>query len=121
MSFKSEAVFGGFRKAIENDASLVSKVKGIFKYEITNAAGDKKTWVVNLKEGNGSVTEGDGKADCTITIKDDDFISLVNGKVNPQMAFMQGKLKVKGNIMLAQKLETLFSAVKKQQTPKAKL
>jgi len=29
------------------------------------------------------------------------------GKLNPQMAFMKGKLKIKGNIMLAQKLKAL--------------
>eukprot|EP00475_Leptophrys_vorax_P009044 TRINITY_DN1593_c0_g1_i1.p3 TRINITY_DN1593_c0_g1~~TRINITY_DN1593_c0_g1_i1.p3 ORF type:complete len:119 (-),score=47.03 TRINITY_DN1593_c0_g1_i1:708-1064(-) len=118
MSFASDAVFSSIAKAVEKDGeTLVKKIKGVFKYEITNSTGDKKVWVVNLKEGSGSVAEADGAADCTISIKDEDFVSLVNGKLNAQMAFMQGKLKLKGNIMLAQKLETLFSALR----PKSKL
>lgn len=32
------------------------------------------------------------------------------GKMNPQMAFMKGKLKIKGNIMLTQKLKALLDA-----------
>lgn len=65
------------------------------------------------------------KADCNITISDEDFVNLSSGKANPQQVifilnnkyalfiffikmFMKGKLKVKGNIMLAQKLEKLF-------------
>jgi len=66
------------------------------------------------------------KADTTLTIDDSDMIDLVSilniilllyivkktlfqalGKLNPQMAFMKGKLKIKGNIMLAQKLKAL--------------
>jgi len=37
------------------------------------------------------------------------FVVIIQalGKLNPQMAFMKGKLKIKGNIMLAQKLKAL--------------
>jgi 3-hydroxyacyl-CoA dehydrogenase/3a,7a,12a-trihydroxy-5b-cholest-24-enoyl-CoA hydratase len=115
-SFQSAAVFDELKQAVEKDPSLVSKVKGVFRFDITNASGKKKSWVVNLKDGNGSVLESsEGTSDCTIGVKEEVFSQLVAGKVNAQMAFMQGKLKLKGNIMLAQKLETIFSAVKKSQ------
>jgi 3-hydroxyacyl-CoA dehydrogenase/3a,7a,12a-trihydroxy-5b-cholest-24-enoyl-CoA hydratase len=61
---------------------------------------------------NNQIYEGQAKegvkVECTITLGDEDFVSLSKGKLNPQQAFMNGKLKVKGNIMLAQKLGNLF-------------
>ena len=48
------------------------------------------------------------KGDCTLALSDSDFVQLMTGKLNPQSAFMKGKLKVKGNLMLAQKLSALM-------------
>lgn len=50
----------------------------------------------------------EGKPNTTLTISDEDFMLLAEGKLNPQTAFMKGKLKVTGNIMLAQKLAPLL-------------
>lgn len=44
------------------------------------------------------------KPDITIAVSDADFVDLGNGKTTGQKAFMQGKLKVKGNMMLATKV-----------------
>ena len=64
-----------------------------------------------------SASAGD-KGDCTLSLSDSDFVALMTGKLNPQAAFMKGKLKIKGNVMLAQKLSALMPA--KPQKPKAK-
>ena len=34
---------------------------------------------------------------------DDDLVAIAQGKLNPQMAFMQGKMKIKGNMAAAMK------------------
>lgn len=47
-------------------------------------------------------------ADTTLTVSDDDFVDIALGKINPQVAFMKGKLKISGNIMLTQKLVPLL-------------
>ncbi len=76
------------------------------------------TYTIDLKNGSGSLTnKAADKADIVITISDDDFVALANGSLNAQQAFMSGKIKVKGNMGLAMKLNTVMAAAK----PKAKL
>lgn len=56
---------------------------------------------------NGMLTVHEGTAEhptLTITMQDDDLIKLFQGQLNPLMAFMTGKIKVKGDMTLAQKL-----------------
>ena len=57
--------------------------------------------------------DGNPKADMTLTVKDDDMVALAMGQLNPQSAFMQGKIKIKGNMGVAMKLDAVNQAVKK--------
>lgn len=50
------------------------------------------------------VTNEDKPADATIQISKTDFLALADGSLDPMMAFMQGKLRVQGDMMLAQRL-----------------
>ncbi|MBK7972460.1 MAG: SCP2 sterol-binding domain-containing protein [Deltaproteobacteria bacterium] len=60
---------------------------------------------VDLKSDSPSVTEGDaGNAECTITVSAQDFLDIDTGKLNPQVAFMSGKLRIKGDMSKAMKL-----------------
>lgn len=51
-------------------------------------------------------------ADVTIIVSDSNFVSLATGKLNAQKAYIMGKLKIKGNIMLASKISTVFGYLK---------
>jgi putative sterol carrier protein len=56
---------------------------------------------------DGAVTSVEGfapRADVTVKVKDDDLVKMFDGKLNPMTAFMTGRLKVKGDIGLAQRL-----------------
>ena len=52
------------------------------------------------------------RQDCTITMADADFVAMAEGKLDGMQAFMGGKLKIKGNMMLAQKLQSILEAAK---------
>jgi len=67
-------------------------------------------WLVELRDGSVTVTEGlDGDdADATITASKEVFERLVAGTQNPMMAYLTGKLKVSGDVNAALKLQTLF-------------
>lgn len=54
----------------------------------------------------------------TLSLSDEEFGKLVAGKANAQRLFMSGKLKVKGDVMKATKMEPIL---KKAQGSKAKL
>uniref|UniRef100_A0AAQ4QWK7 Hydroxysteroid (17-beta) dehydrogenase 4 n=1 Tax=Gasterosteus aculeatus aculeatus TaxID=481459 RepID=A0AAQ4QWK7_GASAC len=108
---QSELVFAEIGRRIKDSGSeLVRKVNAVFAWEITKDSRSAAEWTMDLKNGSGSLHRGPagGKADVTITVSDEDFMEVVQGRLNPQKAFFSGKLKVRGNIMLSQKLEVIL-------------
>jgi len=104
-----DAVFDEMRKGIAAEPSLVQKVGAVYQFVINGADGKSTSWTVDLKNGSGSVQQKAAeKADCTITMKEADFLSLVAGKLDAQQAFMKGQLNIGGNMGLAMKLGMLF-------------
>ncbi|XP_026177172.1 peroxisomal multifunctional enzyme type 2 isoform X2 [Mastacembelus armatus] len=108
---QSELVFAEIGRRIKDVGSeLVKKVNAVFAWEITKDGKNTAQWTIDLKNGSGSLHKGpySGKVDVTFTVSDEDFLDVVQGKLNPQKAFFSGKLKVRGNIMLSQKLEVIL-------------
>lgn len=105
-----EPVFDIIADRVKADGpTLVKKVRGSYLFKITGSDGTVVEWLVDLKNGNGSVTKSPGKkGDCTISMKDSDFMNMVMGKLGPQKAFFEGKLKVSGNTALALKLQSVM-------------
>lgn len=56
-----------------------------------------------------TVSNDDDDADVTLIVSEENFEGLMDGSLNPQMAFMMGKLKIDGDMGLALKLGDLFS------------
>jgi putative sterol carrier protein len=65
-------------------------------------------WKVDVDDGKVSVTEGGGDADVVISTSQETFEKIVAGDVNPTSAYMTGKLKIKGDMGAAMKLQKLF-------------
>jgi putative sterol carrier protein len=75
-----------------------------FLFDIDGAG----TWKVDVQDGSVNVTEGGGDADVTIATSEETFEKMVSGEQNPTSAYMTGKLKVKGDMGAAMKLQKLF-------------
>ena len=85
---------------------LPAKVKAVLGFEITKKKGGKPALIyeIDLKNGQGSVTQRTPEnADATFTMTDADFEKVCKGTLNPQIAFMQGKMKIKDNMAAAGK------------------
>ena len=82
-------------------------VNAVIQYEITGEGGG--TWYATIKDGTCSVTGGTAPSPgLTLTMSGQDWLDMLAGKLSGQMAFMSGKLKLKGDMGLAKKLPSLF-------------
>ncbi|KAE9416133.1 hypothetical protein Angca_007676, partial [Angiostrongylus cantonensis] len=91
---------------------LVEKLSAVYEFTLT---GDKERKVLlDLKNGDGSITEkDDDNADVKFTLAATDFAPMFTGKLTPTNAFMAKKLKIKGDMAKALKLEGVLKKLTK--------
>uniref|UniRef100_A0A8V0XRA3 Hydroxysteroid dehydrogenase-like protein 2 n=1 Tax=Gallus gallus TaxID=9031 RepID=A0A8V0XRA3_CHICK len=93
----------------ELNKEMVKSTQGVFQFELSGDEGG--TWYLDLKTSSGSA--GFGKppaaADVVMSMSSGDFVKMFTGKLKPTMAFMSGKLRIKGNMALAVKLEKMLT------------
>ena len=66
------------------------------------------TWTVVVTDGVVSVVQGEHEADCTISASEETLLKIARGEANATTAYMTGKLKIKGDMGAALKLQKLF-------------
>src|SRR5215208_8152458 len=86
------------------DESKTAGMNNSFLFDIDGAG----IWLVRVEGGKVNVTEGEQDADAVIKASEETFEKLVSGEQNPTSAYMTGKLKVKGDMGAAMKLQKLF-------------
>ncbi|XP_074850774.1 hydroxysteroid dehydrogenase-like protein 2 isoform X2 [Carettochelys insculpta] len=87
---------------------IVKTTQAVYMFELLGDGGG--TWYIDLKNKSGSAGFGEPpvKADVVMSMSSSDFVKMFSGKLKPTMAFMSGKLKIKGNMSLAIKLEKVM-------------
>lgn len=115
-SLQSQVIFDAISTELPNQKDVVKKVNGIILYEITQNGKPAAYYTLDLKYGSGSVygdkPKNNEKPNVTVTVDDGDFVKIATGQLEPTKAFMSGKLKAKGNIMLLQKLQGIMAGAK---------
>ena len=102
MVASSKEFFDGLEGRI--DPARTAGVTNTYLFDI-----EGQQWTVAVDDGAVKVTEGDaGGADCTISASDETFQKIANGEQNATSAYMTGKLKIKGDMGAAMKLQKLF-------------
>ena len=84
-----------------------AKLAGMSNSYLFDIEGEGQ-WLVKVADGAINVTEGGGEADATIQTNAETFDKIVAGEQNPTTAYMTGKLKIKGDLGAAMKLQKLF-------------
>lgn len=98
-------VFTAIGAYIAGHPDLVAQAKTLFQF---NLSEPDSNWVIDLKEGEGGVSEGEaGKADATLSVSEENFLAMCTGEADAQKLFFAGKLKIDGDMMAAAKLEFL--------------
>jgi putative sterol carrier protein len=86
------------------DPAKTAGMTNSYVFEIDGAG----TWKVDVDDGKVTVAEGGGEADATISATEETFQKIAAGEQNATTAYMTGKLKVKGDMGAAMKLQKLF-------------
>jgi putative sterol carrier protein len=89
------------------NAAAAANLSTTIQYRIT------KPMYLQLDNGQCSAHEGTAeKPNLTLIIADEDLKAMITGELNGISAFMSGKLKVEGDMMLAQRLPSIFDTAK---------
>ncbi len=100
------------KEAFDNMPATFQKDKAagmnaVYQFNITGEGGGE--WNAVITDGELTVNEGTHDSpSITLTVSSQDWLDVLSGKLNGQMAFMSGKLKIAGNMGLAMKLGTIF-------------
>ncbi len=86
------------------DSTKTAGMTNSYVFDIEGAG----TWKVDVDDGQITVSDGGGDADVTISASQETFEKIVAGEQNPTSAYMTGKLKIKGDMGAAMKLQKLF-------------
>ena len=103
-------IFREIDTALNEDPSRAKGIEAIYQFDLNGDDGAEIYQLVLNSDGGYALEGEQEKPDCTMKMGTDDFEKLARGKLNGTQAFMSGKLKIKGNMGLALKLQNILAA-----------
>jgi predicted lipid carrier protein YhbT len=77
-------------------------LRATYVFELEGEGGG--SWTVRVADGSLSVEESASEADVTVRAKAEDWMAIVEGRMDPQLAYLTKRLRVTGNLQLALRL-----------------
>jgi putative sterol carrier protein len=107
MEMTTKEIFNQMQRRMDANPAKLAGIKAVFQFDIGGT--DPGIYFVGIDDGKAVVNEGSyASPDITLPMSSNDFADLVEGRLDGIMAFMGGKLKVKGDMMLAMRLQSLL-------------
>ena len=102
-------VFTEINTGLQANPSKTANMNAVYQFDL--AGDDGGQYHIILKDGTAEAGSGAPEnPNITISMAATDFVALREGKLDPTMAFMSGKIKIKGDMGLAMKLQTVLTA-----------
>jgi putative sterol carrier protein/ferredoxin len=93
---------------LSRNPERLAGMNAILQFNLSGENGGK--WCISVHNKQVEVVEGaKSEAQCQFTLKDEDFVALVTGQLNPMGAMMSGRIKMSGDMAMAQKLKPILS------------
>ncbi|MCB1530844.1 MAG: SCP2 sterol-binding domain-containing protein [Rhodospirillales bacterium] len=96
--------FESVTEEVKSKLSMASGLNARMKFDF----GDEGIIFVDATQNPPHISHEDEEADCTLICSLDTFQGFIDGTKDPNIAFMMGKLKVKGSMGLAMKLNAIL-------------
>lgn len=94
--------FQNLQEKMNMNPEGIQKLSAVYQFDLTESG----TYQVSFSDGLVGLMEGKEKqADCTLQLSDENMLKMLEGNFNTTMAYMTGKLKVKGDLGHALKLQ----------------
>lgn len=107
---ESDHFFAHIKKFIKENPELIRPNSGVYEFIVTGTA--RAEWKVDLNASPNVIRRGKAKEpDLSITVEDEHLMRIARGELNIQMAFIQGRLKVKGDSSKAMRLGKILSLI----------
>ena len=98
-------IFASMPQAFRADKA--GNLRATFQFNLSGEGGGN--WAVTVADGACTVVEGKAdKPNVTISMVASDYVKMTAGELQPVAAFMQGKIKLQGDMNLAMRLQELF-------------